>query len=106
MATNMKYCHICKAMAFVKSQLSTVCTLDCGHMAKLKDVAAPETVTREELQRERAQRSRELPRPTAPPERPAPVRVIHEEPIVPSGRPHRTTNNVAGTIRDLLDGKV
>lgn len=35
MASNMLYCHICKAMAFAKTRLSTVATLDCGHMAKL-----------------------------------------------------------------------
>lgn len=61
----MKYCHICKAMAFVKNQLSTVVTLDCGHMAKLKgDDSAPEKKSKEDIQRERAAVRRYIPPPT------------------------------------------
>lgn len=141
MASNMKYCHICKAMAFVKTQLSTVVTLDCGHMAKLKgDDAVPERKSKEDIQRERAAVRRYIPPPTLTPNvaatRPTSrTRVVVEEsqppycegcatysdgkrifpmaqhvcglpntPPAPT-RPHRKTNDVTKTLKDLIDGK-
>lgn len=116
-ASNMKYCHICKAMAFVKSQLSSVVSLDCGHMAKVKgDDGPPERRSKEDIQRERAAVRRYIPPPTLQPSvaAPRPRRVHVPEPIVVEAkpvtppaptRPHRRTNDVTKTLKDLIDGK-
>lgn len=110
----MLWCHICKEMAFIKSNLATVCTLDCGHMAKRKDISQEEA----NLKRDRPQYakapSRDSPRRSKR-DKPAPPYedIVVEKPrtAIPLGpisqpeAPRRSTSNVARTIGDLLDGK-
>lgn len=114
MATNMLYCHICKAMGFVKSSLVNVSVLDCGHMARKgrddsreSSTAKPQPTPRQaEQRREKDATRRVYEREPLKPRAAEPV-VVEQKPVQPQqfARPQRTTSNVAATLSDLLSGR-